>query len=69
MTGLHTTITQHIIRTGKARAKRSDGARDVLCLQIHGDAAVSGQVKFRFCFFGGERGGVLLKWRDARRLC
>lgn len=30
---------------GKTRAKRTDGMKGALCLQIHGDAAMSGQVR------------------------
>jgi hypothetical protein len=31
--------------TGKTRAQRTDGAAKAMCLQIHGDAAMSGQVR------------------------
>ena len=36
------------VAAGKVRAKRAQGSKDAMCLLIHGDAAVSGQVSGTF---------------------
>lgn len=48
------------VAAGKARAKQDQGSDDALCLLVHGDAAVSGQVRGRGRGGGGGAMRIML---------